>query len=206
MIALLNKGVLPLRVPIPRWPPPCLTSFLMSFASMSDYASSTSSNAAQGYRHPSDYQHPPASHSSGGGVSVGGIGGGGNANNHNNSNSGNNSNSNNSCYNSNDEFMAASVGGTQYGGLPDDVVLGGWCRLSRRSYFTKTLEWALHLCLFDQMLNRKDFKVSDNKEEKEARNGRSLQIAICQKQMLIIILRTLIMIGQKKQNLIMRER
>ena len=166
MIALLNKGVLPLRVPIPRWPPPCLTSFLMSFASMSDYASSTSSNAAQGYRHPSDYQHPPASHSSGGGVSVGGIGGGGNANNHNNSN------------NSNDEFMAASVGGTQYGGLPDDVVLGGWCRLSRRSYFTKTLEWALHLCLFDQMLNRKDFKVSvvrkRNRKNERWREGGSM--------------------------------
>ena len=175
MIALLNKGVLPLRVPIPRWPPPCLTSFLMSFASMSDYASSTSSNAAQGYRHPSDYQHPPASHSSGGGVSVGGIGGGGNANNHNNS--GNNSNSNNS-NNSNDEFMAASVGGTQYGGLPDDVVLGGWCRLSRRSYFTKTLEWALHLCLFDQMLNRKDFKVSvvrkRNRKNERWREGGSM--------------------------------
>jgi hypothetical protein len=176
MIALLNKGVLPLRVPIPRWPPPCLTSFLMSFASMSDYASSTSSNAAQGYRHPSDYQHPPASHSSGGGVSVGGIGGGGNANNHNNSNSGN-SGSNNS-NNSNDEFMAASVGGTQYGGLPDDVVLGGWCRLSRRSYFTKTLEWALHLCLFDQMLNRKDFKVSvvrkRNRKNERWREGGSM--------------------------------
>jgi hypothetical protein len=171
----LNKGVLPLRVPIPRWPPPCLTSFLMSFASMSDYASSTSSNAAQGYRHPSDYQHPPASHSSGGGVSVGGIGGGGNANNHNNSNSG--SNSGNSI-SSNDEFMAASVGGTQYGGLPDDVVLGGWCRLSRRSYFTKTLEWALHLCLFDQMLNRKDFKVSvvrkRNRKNERWREGGSM--------------------------------
>jgi len=175
MIALLNKGVLPLRVPIPRWPPPCLTSFLMSFASMSDYASSTSSNAAQGYRHPSDYQHPPASHSSGGGVSVGGIGGGGNANNHNSNTF--NSNSNNS-NNSNDEFMAASVGGTQYGGLPDDVVLGGWCRLSRRSYFTKTLEWALHLCLFDQMLNRKDFKVSvvrkRNRKNERWREGGSM--------------------------------
>ena len=184
MIALLNKGVLPLRVPIPRWPPPCLTSFLMSFASMSDYASSTSSNAAQGYRHPSDYQHPPASHSSGGGVSVGGIGGGGNANNNNNSNNANNHNSNtfnsnsNNSNNSNDEFMAASVGGTQYGGLPDDVVLGGWCRLSRRSYFTKTLEWALHLCLFDQMLNRKDFKVSvvrkRNRKNERWREGGSM--------------------------------
>jgi len=169
MIALLNKGVLPLRVPIPRWPPPCLASFLMSFASMSDYSSSSSSAAAQGYRHPSEQSQYPPSHGSGnGGGGGGGVSGNinGNFNFNNNSNNSNNSSSSN-------EFMAASVGGTQYGGLPDDVVLGGWCRLSRRSYFTKTLEWALHLCLFDQMLNRKDFKVSRSGEDKvmETRMG-----------------------------------
>lgn len=120
LIALLNKGVLPLRVPLPRWPPPCFTSFLAGFAASNDRPAA----AAHGYRR-------AGAPSNGGGNGKG----------------------------SSPAFLAASVGGTQYGELADDVVLGGWGVLSRRSYLTKTLEWALHLCVFDQMLNNKDFKV-----------------------------------------------
>lgn len=118
LIALLNKGVLPLRVPLPRWPPTCLAAFLAGFAAHDEAQHGGYRRAGVGL-HGGAPAHAPAH-----------------------------------------EFLAASVGGTQYGGLPDDVVLGGWCVLSRRSYLTKTLEWALRLCVLDQMLNNKDFKVT----------------------------------------------
>lgn len=88
---MINKGVLPLQLPLPKWPPPPLAKLWNQRPETVD----------------SDYHTLPNMNE-------------------------------NSAINVNSKHK-----------VQEEVVGGGWFRLSKRSYFTGTLEWVIHVCLLN---------------------------------------------------------
>lgn len=86
---MINKGVLPLQLPLPRWPPPPLLRLWRKLSPESE----------------SDYDTLPSTA--------------------------------NSAINVNSKHKGDEV----------EEIAGGWFRLSKRSYFTGTLEWVVNVCV-----------------------------------------------------------
>jgi hypothetical protein len=105
---MINKGVLPLQLPLPRWPPPPLEKFLQGYMLDSDTVSND------------DYRALP------------------NVEEENSNNPFNN--------NDNDNKKKTSTPPTTKNSN-EKLICNGWFKLSKKSYFTVTLEWVIDVCL-----------------------------------------------------------